>query len=822
MIVIDTPGMLHAPKGKQLTPQQRSLQRAASEAEHLVLSKMRCQDYIILCVEDTTDWKHATTRNIVMQADPTFSRTVLVTTKLDTKLPQFSEAVDLDDFLRAPLVRKLYPQIMGGPFFTSVPSGRVGLSKEFGNNEAFVQSLKLAEQDDRTNILQKMGPIQARASLQNVGVTRLRSFLEARVEDCYRRNVAKIVPLLQSELRHAETKLSQTDAELQALSIDRLRQTANLYRERFSKELADAIHGSAKASAEDWGETLDSEQLRGGAFLDQDQLQSDAWQRALEIEVGDSKRKLFGGAQYHRALREFTVAVRNMRNPPVSEDEIANAAGMGDVHDGVNFMRAACVIAVEKAQQSFEPMLESLRHRSGHIMRRLFPIVESMLRKAGSGFGSADDFDTVSMDMHSGPFKDVVRRIYDKFVERQMEQCIMKCRDDLRGMTRFVTWDTDGRGGSAALYKSLPTPKRMVEIYSVAVEGKDNKDKKQTNTNNKNEKRKNPSSSNPVESTVLDEWYSANGVKNENTQLAPLPSWDNNALAYRDDDTQVSDYYDLMQLMEEMLAGRQGGRTTTVVTTLVQYIISSWRNHFARTVAMKFNCFFLMPFLDEFPAYLRDELEKMYVDGAAELFDITETRVALQQQRQELLAECEANSKLQKRFDLINSQLRNSKRVLPLAKTDQNSDSDGESDDFFTFNGSSSDDEDDDDSSGGNRGSGFLGSMGDEDFNGGTMGNSVETDRPRATQKGQQSDKSNNFSAPSRKLGAGSRTSGSSPLKPRARTQPQTQTQAQEKRGYRQQSNANDRESSRNNLESVDLVSYLFKHNKINQIIYIF
>ena len=28
------------------------------------------------------------------------------------------------------------------------------------------------------------------------------------------------------------------------------------------------------------------------------------------------------------------------------------------MHDGVNFMRAACVIAVEKAKSSFEPMLE--------------------------------------------------------------------------------------------------------------------------------------------------------------------------------------------------------------------------------------------------------------------------------------------------------------------------------------------------------------------------------------------------------------------------------------------------------------------------------
>lgn len=32
----------------------------------------------------------------------------------------------------------------------------------------------------------------------------------------------------------------------------------------------------------------------------------------------------------------------------VTEDEIANAAGISDMHDGVNFMRAACVIAVEK------------------------------------------------------------------------------------------------------------------------------------------------------------------------------------------------------------------------------------------------------------------------------------------------------------------------------------------------------------------------------------------------------------------------------------------------------------------------------------------
>ena len=56
--------------------------------------------------------------------------------------------------------------------------------------------------------------------------------------------------------------------------------------------------------------------------------------------------------------------------------------GMGDRHNGINFMRAACVIAMEKAQMSFEPMLESLRTRTAHIMKRLFPVVEEMIRKS--------------------------------------------------------------------------------------------------------------------------------------------------------------------------------------------------------------------------------------------------------------------------------------------------------------------------------------------------------------------------------------------------------------------------------------------------------
>jgi hypothetical protein len=73
MIIIDTPGLIHAPRGRGLTLQQQAMADAARDAETLVAEKMRCKEYLILCVEDTTDWKHATTRNIVMQVYKSFA-----------------------------------------------------------------------------------------------------------------------------------------------------------------------------------------------------------------------------------------------------------------------------------------------------------------------------------------------------------------------------------------------------------------------------------------------------------------------------------------------------------------------------------------------------------------------------------------------------------------------------------------------------------------------------------------------------------------------------------------------------------------------------
>jgi hypothetical protein len=76
-----------------------------------------------------------------LQIDPELSRTIVVSTKLDTRIPQFARASDVEVFLSPP-AHTLDGFILGdSPFFTSVPSGRVGSGHDsvYSSNDEFKQ-----------------------------------------------------------------------------------------------------------------------------------------------------------------------------------------------------------------------------------------------------------------------------------------------------------------------------------------------------------------------------------------------------------------------------------------------------------------------------------------------------------------------------------------------------------------------------------------------------------------------------------------------------------------------------------------------------------
>ncbi len=64
-------------------------------------------------------------------------------------------------------------------------------------------------------------------------------------------------------------------------------------------------------------------------------------------------------------MAEFRASIGELTCPDISREEIVNACGVDDFHDGVNYTRTACVIAVSKARDIFEPFLHQVRRLPG-------------------------------------------------------------------------------------------------------------------------------------------------------------------------------------------------------------------------------------------------------------------------------------------------------------------------------------------------------------------------------------------------------------------------------------------------------------------------
>ena len=202
-----------------------------------------------------------------------------------------------------------------------------------------------------------------------------------------------------------------------------------------------------------------------------------------------------------------------------------------------------------------------------------------------------------------------------------------RCKDDLHALTKFVTWDLRERS-SGALRRSLPDSTDIVQVYQVALAASTGDETPQLTNNKKKEKE--ASSNRQVTERV------AQPIETE-----------------RDD----RDYRNLLQLMEEAAMARDANRTNMVVGGLVQHIVSQWRESFGRQVVTKFNCFFLLPFVDDFQRYLRTELYRMSENELSDFYDMTKVRRQLQRQKEELLNELKANTQLQDKFEAVSSMM---------------------------------------------------------------------------------------------------------------------------------------------------------------------
>mmetsp|Transcript_3618 Transcript_3618/g.13104 ORF Transcript_3618/g.13104 Transcript_3618/m.13104 type:complete len:836 (-) Transcript_3618:783-3290(-) len=442
LTIIDTPGLISAAPGRRNASQQQ----AQRQVEALVRSKMEQREYIVLCLEDTADWGNATTRKFVMQVDPNLERTVIVSTKLDTRIPQFARGADVELFLRPPS-KLLESTILGGsPFYTSVPSGRVGVSRDavFRSNDHFREAVAAREANDVHQLEKKLGrKLDGHAERNRVGVSQLRRFLEQLLQQKYFENVPSIVPLLEREHRGAAQKLDDTVCELSNLQEDRLKERGRQFRERFLAKIGTLMKGTISASPERFGETLADEHIRGGAFLD-----ADGQPLPHYSNLANKHMRLYGGAQYHRAMAEFRHVVGQMQCSDISREEIVNSCGVSDAHDGTDYVKSAIEIAVSKSKQLFEPYLHQLGFRLSHIARRILPISMHLMMRDGEMMTSGNDL-----------YLKRVGQIYYKFIEQVEKEAVGHCMADLKSVTSYVTWSLHNKeGGLQSVFPAKGAP----------------------------------------------------------------------------------------------------------------------------------------------------------------------------------------------------------------------------------------------------------------------------------------------------------------------------------------------------------------------------
>ena len=586
LTIIDTPGLISAAPGRKFN----GMQQQSRMVENLVRAKMQNPDYIILCLEDNSDWSNATTRKAVMECDPDLRRTVVVSTKFDTRIPQFARAADVEMFMHPPRHLLDSPAMLGGgPFFTSVPSGRVGLSRDsmFRSNDHFREAVVQREQADIVELERRLDRRLEPSERARSGLSQLRHFLERLLQQRYLDNVPTIVPVLEREHRHASNKLEETVGELADMNQDKLKEKGRQFYQHFLEKIPELLRGTLAAPPRVFGETLSHEHIRGGAFVSNDGRPVNS-----ENPIPNAEMRLFGGAQYHRALEEFRQIVGEVQCPQVSREDIINACGVDEVHDGVNYTRTACVIAVSRAKDTFEPFVHQLGFRLAHIARRMLPVAMYLLQKEGRILSGHE------------VFLKKIGSSFAKFVDQRVKECQEKCREDLLSTTNFVTWSLHS-GNKSGLRSVLHPDARVDEknSYGGATSGMSSSSSRDL------------AKVNPKDQKLMD--------------LVENTLWNRN--------------------MKEV--------TLDVVDLLVRQIYSGIRTYVVQSVELKFNCFFLMPLLNDFSHHLRNEMEDAFDVNLDLVFNVKNVRLALEERQQKLEAELEQMEHIQSKFASIHSQL---------------------------------------------------------------------------------------------------------------------------------------------------------------------
>ncbi|KAK3426999.1 hypothetical protein EUGRSUZ_F03311 [Eucalyptus grandis] len=437
LTIIDTPGfVLKAKKGEPESTPDEILQMVKSLASppHRIL---------VFLQQSSVEWCSSLWLDAIREIDPSFRRTVIVVSKFDNRLKEFSDRWEVDRYLSA----SGYLGENTRPFFVALPKDRTTVS-----NEEFRRQISRVDEEVLRHLREGIkGGFDEEKFKTHIGFGCLREYLEFELQKRYKEAAPATLALLEQRCNEVTSDLSRMDSKIQATSdVTHLRRSAMIYAASISNHVGALLDGAADPAPEQWGKTTIEEQSQSGVG---------SWPGVTaDIRPANANLRLYGGAAFERVMHEFRCAAYSIECPPLSREKVANIllahAGRGR---GRGLTEAAAEIARAAARSWLAPMLETACERLAFVLLNLFDIALERNRGHDSDSNSGKDG---NMEGHVG-FHAALRRAYYRFIKDISKQCKELVQHHLDSVTSSyseVCYENDfqcGFGSSGMSFSKL-------------------------------------------------------------------------------------------------------------------------------------------------------------------------------------------------------------------------------------------------------------------------------------------------------------------------------------------------------------------------------
>lgn len=319
-------------------------------------------------------------------------------------------------------------------------------------------------------------------------------------------------------------------------------------------------------------------------------------ENALEERDPLHDRRLYGGAQYHRALSQFHNLIHNVPIDKSTSDEIALLLhGIPDVsNDGVNILRSVAKLSSRKMELIMDDILIEMATRVEFVLMRMWDVVEytQLVREditATPVFGRRTVWPHKFVEEDGDGIKEMeqdlnrfAKETYAQFVKNRIEFCYRMLREDLMAMFRFVSWDL---AFGDRFESTIGADGCIVKVEGLDDDIDDHEDELM----------------NGDDLTTGGSAAGTLGLARSIKQKTILDPRTDEILRNVVDAVQAT--------VDKSGTGESMGQTCAAINVLVQYVTDRWRRDVSQMVMTKFNAYCMLPLHEDFLGYLRREMD---------------------------------------------------------------------------------------------------------------------------------------------------------------------------------------------------------------------